>query len=84
MSTYVPGFVAKTQSPSLPDSHFDEFSFAFLYDFVDGDRDEMLLCPLRAMKKHLSQTQVYRPAYPHMFISNGKHKKCVSRNTAFL
>ena len=33
------------------DLHFEEFLVPSLVDFVGGDRDEMLLCPIRAIKK---------------------------------
>ena len=48
MFSFLPDFVAKTQNPSMPDSHFKEFSIPSLDDFVGDDRDELLLCPIRA------------------------------------
>ena len=38
---FLPDFVAKTQNPSVPDSHFEEFSVPLLDDFVGDDRDEL-------------------------------------------
>ena len=36
--------MAKTQHPSIPYSHFEEFSVSSLDDFVGGNQDELLLC----------------------------------------
>lgn len=38
-------FVAKTQSPSVPDDRFESF-----VDFVGDDPSEMLLCPVQALQ----------------------------------
>ena len=67
----MPGFVAKTLNPSVPDTHFDEFTVPSLDDFVDRDRGELLLCLIRAVKKYLSKTEPYRPAFPNLFVSAG-------------
>ena len=39
----------KMENPSVFDSHFQELTILAVKDFVDGDRDEMLLCPVRAI-----------------------------------
>ena len=41
---FLQDFVAKTQNLSVYDSRFEEFMMPSLSDFVDGDREEMLLC----------------------------------------
>ena len=62
----------------MPDPCFDEF----LDDFVDGDRDEFLLCLIRALKKDLSRMEQYHPDIKGgLFISTGVRKERVSRNT---
>ena len=38
---------------AVPDPHFDEFTVSSLDDFVDSDKAELFLCPIRALKKHL-------------------------------
>ena len=48
--SYLPDFVAKTQNLSVHDTRFDEFTIPSLDDFVVGDWDELLLCPIRARK----------------------------------
>ena len=50
--SFFPNFVAKTQNPSVCETHFEEFTVPSLADLVDDDRDEMLLCPMRALKKY--------------------------------
>ena len=79
--SFLPDFVAKTQNPSVPDSHFEEFSVPVLDDFVGDDRDGLLLCPSRALRKYLSRTEQYRPGIEYLFISMGGRKKRVSCNT---
>ena len=73
--SFIPGFVAKTQNPSLPDSHFDGFSILFLCSFVDGDRDEMLHCLVRALKEYLAPILAYRLACLDLFAPSGRCKK---------
>ena len=78
---FLPDFVAKTQNPSIPDSHFEEFSVPSLDKFVGDDRDEFLLCPIWALRKYLLQTEQHRPGNEGMFLSTGRVKNLVSRNT---
>ena len=79
--SFLPDFVAKTQNPSVPDPQFDEFMVPSLDDFVDGDRDEHLLCPIRVPYKYLSQMEQYRPGIEGLFIATGMLRKRVSRST---
>ena len=46
-------FVDKIQNPSVLDFHFEEFTIRFMKDFVDGDRDEMLLGLVSGLRGHL-------------------------------
>ena len=78
---FLPDFVAKTQNPSVPDSHFEDFSVPSLDDFVGGDRDEPLFCPIRALCKYLFRTEQYHPGIESLFILMGRQKILVSRNT---
>ena len=79
--SFLPDFVAKTQNPSNPDPRFDEFPVPSLDDFVNSDRDELLLCPIRTLQKYLSQTKQYYPDIEGLFIFAGMRKKRVSQNT---
>ena len=38
----------------------EEFMIPSLADFVDGDRDKMSLCTIRAVKRYLSRTELSR------------------------
>ena len=58
--SFLPGLVAKTQNPFVPDSH-SEFLVPSLDDFIGDDGDELLLCSIRALQKYLSQTEQYCP-----------------------
>ena len=50
-------------------------------DFMDRDRDKLLLCPTRALRKHLPLAEQYRPEVSNLFVSTTKRKKRVSQNT---
>ena len=79
--SFVPDFVAKTQDPSVFDPRFESFTIPSLRDFTDGDQDEMLLCPVRAVREYLRRTRECRPQLPRLFLSTGSRRKMVSRNT---
>ena len=51
------------------DHRFEEFTIPSLDDFVDGDRDELLLCPMRALKKYPSWMEQYLPDISNQFVS---------------
>ena len=76
--SFFPDFVAKTQNLSLPDPRFEVFSVLALDDFVGGDQDELLLCPIRLLQKYLTCMKQYCPGVPSLFISAGRKKKQVS------
>ncbi|MGL5405356.1 MAG: hypothetical protein ACRDAX_00930, partial [Propionibacteriaceae bacterium] len=78
---FVPNFVAKTQKPSIPDDRFESFTIPSLMDFTDNDADEMLLCPVRALRRYLKRTRHLRPECRRLFVSTGVTKKEVSKNT---
>ena len=61
-------FVAKTQNPLVPD------------DFMDGNREKILLCPIRALSKYSVRTEQYRPDISGLFVSTFHTKKRVSQN----
>ena len=56
---YLPGFIPKMQNLSVYDPGFEEFTNSSMADFVDEDRDKMLLCPIGAPKKYLSRTEQF-------------------------
>ena len=81
MFCFVPDFVAKTQDPSFFDTRYESFTIPSLRDFTDGDPDEMLLCPVRAVREYLRRTRGFRPELPRLFLTTGFKRKVVSRNT---
>ena len=80
-------FVAYAVGDPVPTIHLfmtlglRRFTIPSLDDFVDGDRDELLLCPISALRKSVSRTEQDRPGIEGFFISMGMRKKQVSRNT---
>ena len=53
-------------------------------DFIGSDRDELFLCPIRALKKYLSWTKQFLPGIQGLFFSTGCVKKRVSCNKILL
>ena len=51
MLFFVHDFVTEIQNPSIYDPRFEEFVIPYLDDFIDGGRNEHLLCPIRAFRK---------------------------------
>ena len=48
---------------------------------MDGDQDEMLLYPVRAIREYLRRTREFWPQLPRLFLSTGRVRKMVSKNT---
>lgn len=61
----------------MTDSSLDPFSG----DFVGDDPKKLLLCPVRALRSYLKRTQHLRPDCRRLFVSTGRNKKDVSKNT---
>ena len=78
--SFVPGFVAKTQDPSISDPRFESFTIPAL-PRRDSDPDARLLCPVRAVRRYLDLTAIHRPDRNRLFISPGATRKEVSKNT---
>ena len=75
------GLCVKAQNPSIPDPRFDGFSVLSVDDFVDGDQDELFLCPITALCEYLAHMEQFHPAAPSLFVFFGRRKNRVSRNT---
>ena len=56
MFSYIFDFAAKTQNPLIHDPRFEQFTIPSLDDFVDSDSGELLLCPIKILRKYLSWT----------------------------
>ena len=78
--SFVPGFVAKTQDQSSLDPRFESFTVPALPRSRDSP-DGRLLCPVRAVKHYLSCTAGHRPRCERLFITSGRTKKEISKNT---
>ena len=57
----------------MHDPRFDEFTIPSLDDFVGGERDELLLPPIRGLRKYLARMEQYCPAISGLFISVINH-----------
>ena len=64
-----------TKNPEL----FDESTILSFKGFVDGDI-KMMLCPVKAIKHHMTRKDQYSPVYINFIIST-ESKKCVTKNT---
>ena len=65
--SYLPEFHAKTESAVNPLPH--SFCVLSLNDFVGDLPDELLLCPVRALRSYLSRTSSLTPRTCTLFVS---------------
>ena len=78
--SFVPGFVAKTQDQSSLDLRFESFTIPALPKSRDSPNGR-LLCPVRAVKHYLNRTAQHRLRCERMFVTSGRTKKEISKNT---
>ena len=76
--SYVPQFVAKSESltRSIPRS----FLVKSLSDFEAGLNDDLLLCPVRALRFYLDRTASLAPLHHHLFVSPRCPSRSLSKN----
>ena len=76
--SYVPNFVAKTESiiNPLPRS----FVVQSLDDFAAGLDEELLLCPVRALREYLKRTATFVDCPRWLFVSPHSPSRAVSKN----
>ena len=77
--SFVPDFVDKTQNLSRHGSKFEELSIPFSDDFVGGDRDELVLCSIGALRRCLSCAEQYHSEFLNLLASVTNRKKQVSQ-----
>ena len=77
-------FMAKTQNTSVHDPRFEEFMIPSLDGLMDVDRNILLLCPIRSLKKDLSWVEQCCLDVSNLLISASKRKKGVSQDTIWL
>ena len=79
-SSFVPGFVAKTQDPSSLAPRFEGFTVPALPN-ARNNRNGRLLCPVRAVRRYLDRTAAHRPCCERLFVTAGHSKKEISKTT---
>ena len=75
--SYVPQFVAKSESltRSIP-----RFLVKSLSDFAAGFDDDLLLCPVRALRIYLDRTTPLTPLRHRLFVSPRRPSRALSKN----
>ena len=75
---YVPDFVAKSESLSctIPRS----FLVRSLSDFAAGLDDDLLLCPVRALRIYFDRLSTLSPLCRHLFVSPSRPSRPLSKN----
>ena len=76
--SYIPQFVAKSESltRSIPRS----FLVKSLSDFAAGLDDDLLLCPVRALRIYLHRTRSLSPLRHRLFVSPRRPSRTMSKN----
>ena len=77
---FVPGFVAKTRDQSSLDPQFENFTVPALPKSSSSPNGR-LLCPVRAVKCYLNRTSQHRPRCERLFVTSGRTRKEISKNT---
>ena len=76
--SYVPEFVAKTESEANPLPR--SFVVKSLKEFVGDLPEELLLCPVRALRTYLARTKGLKPHPRTLFVSPRATFKSISKN----
>ena len=72
--------MAKTQDQSSFDLRFENFTVPALPKSSSSPNGR-LLCPVRAVKRYLDRTAQHRSRCERLFITTGRTKKDISKNT---
>ena len=76
--SYLPEFRAKTESSANPLPR--SFCVRSLLDFVGDLPDELLLCPVRALRLHISHVSLVSPRPRTLFVSPRSPSRSLSKN----
>ena len=76
--SYVPEFVAKTESLSNPIPR--SFLVKSLSDFAAGLQEELLLCPVRALCIYLDRSAPFSPLPRRLFLPPRRPSRALSKN----
>ena len=81
--SFTSDFVGQYPESFVCDDRFDGFSVLPLRDSIDDDDDpdELGLCSFSAVQLYLKRTEQFRPGCKCLFISTGRNKKEVLKNT---
>ena len=80
--SYVPEFVAKTKSFSNPFPR--SFLVKSLSDFAAGLEEDLLLCPVRALRIYLQRTDSFSPRPRRLFVFPRRPSHSLSKNAVSL
>ena len=80
VSTFVAGFVAKTQDPFSSAPRFEGFTVPALPN-VRGSRNGRLLCSVQAVSCNLDRTAAHRPRCERLLVTAGRSTKEIAKNT---
>ena len=75
--SYLPEFIAKSERKTKIPSHF---MLKSLGDFVGFEREEMLLCPVRALRHYLHRTATITNRPRNLFVSPSNNSRPLSKN----
>ena len=78
--SFLPRFVANTQDQSSLDSWPENFTVPALPQSSSSPNGR-LLCPVRTVKCHLNRTSQHRLRCERLFVTSGRTKKEISKNT---
>ena len=79
-----PDFLGKTQNLFVYDLRFEEFTLPYLADFMDKERGEMLLCPVRSLKRYLRKIEQLRHEHSAVLVSATKERnRCLGAPFCF-
>ena len=76
--SFIPEFVAKTESERNPLPR--SFQIKSLDSFVENLQEELLLCPVRALKIYVKRTTPIKPHPRTLFISPRNPSRPISKN----
>ena len=76
--SYIPDFVAKTETDSNPIPR--SFIVKSLADFVGNMKEELLLCPVRALRIYISRVEKLLPRPRQLFVSPKNPNRAISKN----
>ena len=76
--SYLPEFRAKTESEVNPLPRY--FKVRSLNDFVGGDKTELLLCPVRALRVYIERTNKFHSQARSLFLSPRCPSRSLSKN----